>query len=340
MRTKLILGVFLLTFFSLIANEYKLGCLTVDPRTIPWMKEASIDVTRQRPDSLDYSHGMPPVGWQYMGSCTAWATGYYYKGYQEYVDHDGWDMTNPEHQFHPKYIYNQINGGRDGGSYVSDAFKCLCDLGVAPQSSISYADEDSVTWPTQKAYNDAYKPFIDMLYQHPKIKWSLHCSGILWDYFQSKHPEYILKVSDMVNKGQLELLTGGYYEPILPSIPDHDKLGQLNKMTEYIKTEFKYPVRGMWLAERVWEGHLPKILRTANIEYTVVDDYHFIAAGLTEKDLTGYYLTEEQGNVLKIFSISQKLRYCIPFKPPEETIAFFSQLASTFRHFKTLPPSW
>ncbi len=155
MRTKLILGIFLLTFFSLIANEYKLGCLTVDPRTIPWMKEASIDVTRQRPDSLDYSHGMPPVGWQYMGSCTAWATGYYYKGYQEYVDHDGWDMTNPEHQFHPKYIYNQINGGRDGGSYVSDAFKCLCDLGVAPQSSISYADEDSVTWPTQKAYNDA-----------------------------------------------------------------------------------------------------------------------------------------------------------------------------------------
>lgn len=156
MKTKLILIVFVLVIFSLSAVEHPLGLIYEDPRTVPWMKEAESIFTKQpRPDSLDYSDGMPPVGYQYLGSCVAWASGYYYKGYQEYVDHDGWDMTDPRHQFHPKFIYNQINGGKDEGAGFGDGFKCLTDLGVAPMSSLSYADDDSVTWPTEKGYNDA-----------------------------------------------------------------------------------------------------------------------------------------------------------------------------------------
>ena len=31
----------------------------------------------------------------------------------------------------------------------------------------------------------------------------------------------------LVARGQVEMMTGGYYEPILPMIPDADKLGQI-----------------------------------------------------------------------------------------------------------------
>jgi len=154
MRGKLVFSIFLISIFSLNALPHRMGCKYVDARTIPWMEEASIDITRQIPDSVDYSHGMPPVGWQYLGSCVAWATGYYYKGYQEYVDHGGWDMTSNNHRFHPKFMYNQINGGTSG-AYPTDGMKCLCDLGVAPMSSCSYSNHDSISWPTEKGYNDA-----------------------------------------------------------------------------------------------------------------------------------------------------------------------------------------
>ena len=178
-----------------------------------------------------------------------------------------------------------------------------------------------------KAYEDSYKPLLDVLNQHPKIKFSLHCSGILWDYFKNKRNEYIDTVKQMVNRSQTELLSGGYYEPILPSIPDIDRAGQIAKMNNFIKSEFNYKPRGCWLAERVWDGYLAKVLSDARIEYTIIDDYHFNCAGVPQEDLTsGYYITEHEGYKLKIFPISQVLRYFIPFKNPEDVMGFLSSL--------------
>ncbi len=177
-------------------------------------------------------------------------------------------------------------------------------------------------------YECAYKPFVQLMWRHPKIKWSLHCSGILWDYFREHNPEYIDIVKKMKDRGQVELIAGGYYEPIMPSLQDRDKIGQIKKMTEYLKNEFDSKPQGMWLAERVWEPHLPKPFSLAGIKYTIVDDYHLLSSGLNAEERTGYYITEEQGYTLKLFSINQQLRYYIPFKTVSETIEFFRQSAT------------
>jgi hypothetical protein len=47
---------------------------------------------------------------------------------------------------------------------------------------------------------------------------------------------------------------------------------------------------------------------------------------LREEDLYGYYLTEEDGKILKVFPGSETLRYIIPFHPPEETLEYLSRL--------------
>jgi alpha-amylase len=89
--------------------------------------------------------------------------------------------------------------------------------------------------------------------------------------------------------------------------------------------------QGMWLAERVWEPHLPKYLVEAGVKYISIDDYHFKKSGLREEDLYGYYLTEEDGKVLKVFPGSETLRYIIPFHPPEETLEYLSRLQRSSR---------
>jgi len=166
------------------------------------------------------------------------------------------------------------------------------------------------------------------LKEHPAIPVSLHYSGVLWDWLEGRHPEFLEIVAELVEKGQVELLTGGYYEPILPIFPDHDKQGQIEKLSSYLRKRFGCQPRGMWLAERVWEPHLAKPLAEAGVEYVVVDDYHFKAAGLAEEELRGYYLTEEQGYLLKAFPISKELRYFIPFAEPERTIELLRAQAS------------
>ncbi len=178
----------------------------------------------------------------------------------------------------------------------------------------------------ENAYEKAYIPFIEVLKKYPFMKLSIHYSGILWDFFKEHHPEFLKTLRKLVERGQLEMLTGGYYEPILPVIPDEDKVGQIERLTQTIQKEMGMTPKGMWLAERVWEPHLPKYLVEAGVEYTVIDDYHFKKAGLREEDLYGYYLTEEEGKVLKVFPGNETLRYIIPFHPPEETLEYLSKL--------------
>ncbi|MEW6607647.1 MAG: alpha-amylase/4-alpha-glucanotransferase domain-containing protein [bacterium] len=177
----------------------------------------------------------------------------------------------------------------------------------------------------EEAYQKAYLPFIKVLEKHPDIKLSLHYSGSLLNWFLEKHPEIISKVKKLIQQGQVEILTGGFYEPILPAIPDRDKIGQIQKLTNTIKNYFGIIPKGMWLAERVWEPSLSKPIGEAGVEFTLVDDAHFKWVGIKEKDLFGYYVTEEEGVAIKIFPISQKLRYLIPFAPKVDNVLEYLQ---------------
>lgn len=183
-------------------------------------------------------------------------------------------------------------------------------------------------WVFQQVYEDAYLPMIKALEQHPKIRISLHYTGSLLDWLQETHPEFLERVKALVQRDQVEMISGGYYEPILPSIPDTDKIAQIRRLTEHISHTFGVQPTGMWLAERVWEPSLPHILRDADIEWTILDDTHFKNAGLEDSDLYGYYATEDQSSALKVYATNKSLRYTIPWRPVQETIATLRSLAT------------
>ncbi len=174
----------------------------------------------------------------------------------------------------------------------------------------------------------AYRPFLEVLEGFPEVRMSFHFTGVLFQWLEKHDPNVLELLSKMVQRGQIELLTGGFYEPILPMIPDRDKVGQIRKLTTYLREVFGYAPKGMWLAERVWEPHLAKPIAEAGVQYVIVDDKHFKTAGLTDEELFGYYVTEEQGVPLAIFPISEAMRYLVPFKLPEESIAYLQSVAT------------
>lgn len=180
----------------------------------------------------------------------------------------------------------------------------------------------------ENAYNQAYLPFLEVIEKHPGIKMAFHFSGPLIDWIEENHPEFFDRLAVLVTNGQIEMMTGAYYEPILPIIPDEDKIGQIKKLTEYIKKRFDYNAIGMWVAERVWEPHLPKPINQAGVKYTVIDDYHFKFAGLTEEETFGFYSSEELNYAINIFPISEKLRYTIPFRQVKETIDYLRDIST------------
>ena len=184
-------------------------------------------------------------------------------------------------------------------------------------------------WVIEQVYKEAYLPLIATLERHPAIRLSLHYTGSLLDWFEETHPEFLHRIALLVQRNQVEMVSGGYYEPILPSIPDADKVGQIRRMTERVQRDFGTQATGMWIAERVWEPGLPRFLREAGIEWTILDDIHFNNVGLEDSELNGYYATEEQNGVLKVYATSKSLRYTIPWRPVRETIENLRSLATT-----------
>ncbi|MBI3610181.1 MAG: DUF1926 domain-containing protein [Nitrospirae bacterium] len=179
----------------------------------------------------------------------------------------------------------------------------------------------------REAHDRCYRPFFDLLGEYPTLRVSLHYTGPLLDWLERHEPAFLDGLRKRVEQGQIELLTGGYYEPILASIPARDGAGQISMMTRHLKRRLGADPKGLWLAERVWEPSLPGLLGACGVDYTLVDDTHFEAVGLKPESLRGYYLTEREGTTLSIFPISKRLRYLIPFRPPEETIEYLGQLA-------------
>ena len=183
-------------------------------------------------------------------------------------------------------------------------------------------------WIFEDAFQKSYKPFIDTLKQYPSIAIVIHISGSLLEWLEDNHPEYLDELATMVSERNIEILSAGFYEPILAVIPDHDKIGQITKLNKYIRKRFNYDAKGIWLTERVWEPHLAKQISKAGIDYIAVDDFHFLSAGKQIEDLDGYFTTDEQDARIGIFPISQKLRYAIPFQEPSATIDYLKSIAS------------
>jgi hypothetical protein len=177
----------------------------------------------------------------------------------------------------------------------------------------------------EDAYHKCYAPFVRTLHSHPRIRVSLHFSGILLEWMEHHHLEYFQQLRELVGRGQVEMVGGGYYEPILPMIPDADKIAQLRKLADYLEHHFGRAPRGAWIAERVWEPTLPRPLAQAGVEYVVLDDTHFLAAGLQPWQLHGSFVTEEDGHPVRLVPSSKALRYTIPFQDPAETLKILRQ---------------
>ncbi|NOZ23451.1 MAG: DUF1926 domain-containing protein [Planctomycetes bacterium] len=180
----------------------------------------------------------------------------------------------------------------------------------------------------EMAYQKSYLPFLDEFEKHTTLKTTLHYSGCLLEWIESAHPEYFKRLSGLVAGGRVELMGGGFYEPILVMLPDEDRHDQIQMMTDYLKTHFKAAVKGAWVPERVWEQPLCAPLVDGGVRYIILDDFHFKNAGLSGEDLLGYYTTEDRGRVLAVFPSSELLRYYIPFRWPEELVEHLKGIAT------------
>jgi 4-alpha-glucanotransferase len=179
----------------------------------------------------------------------------------------------------------------------------------------------------ESSYQKSYLPFVELLERHPTIRLGLHYSGSLLEWIERAHPEYFARLRALVKRGQVEIVGGGFYEPILVAIPPQDRHEQITRLQDYVEKHFEARPRGAWLAERVWEPQLPSSIGPAGVDYTLVDDNHFLGAGFELDSLYGHYLAEDHGSTVKMLPGLKSLRYLIPFRAVDEITHFLRDAA-------------
>jgi hypothetical protein len=173
---------------------------------------------------------------------------------------------------------------------------------------------------------EVYRPFLEHVRAQAFFPITLHVSGPLIEWLDQHEPSLLDDIADLARDRRVELLLAGFYEPILASLPRPDRLTQIQWMRDAIRRRLGAEASGLWLTERVWEPDLAADLHDAGVKFALVDDRHFLASGFSRDQLHAPFRTEHDGKSIALFPIDERLRYLIPFQPPEDTVAYLRAL--------------
>ncbi len=151
----------------------------------------------------------------------------------------------------------------------------------------------------EKNYQKVYKPLITFLYAHPRVNFSFSFSGSQLEFLQQKHPEALQILRELTGRNQIEILGGGYYNPIFPLLFPIDRSGQIEKLTSAIRTNIGKKPRGIALYQSVWDPVLVTTFQSCGMEYVQLE------SSMIPKNKRNFLplISHEQCKTIKILTV-------------------------------------
>ena len=176
-------------------------------------------------------------------------------------------------------------------------------------------------------FDKVYEPLLDFLEGPSAFRLSLSFSGNVLEHALARRPAFLDRLGVLRRDGQIELLGGAFYGPVLSSIPERDALGQLQYTTGFHRQHLQSQPQGAWLSLQAWDPSLPTVLSAAGLRYTLLDAGHFVAAGCEAGDLDGYYTTERGGQSVSLVPLHREIAVKIA-GAHEDLVTFLEGLAA------------
>ncbi|HEY8966249.1 MAG TPA: alpha-amylase/4-alpha-glucanotransferase domain-containing protein, partial [Candidatus Methylacidiphilales bacterium] len=171
-------------------------------------------------------------------------------------------------------------------------------------------------------------PFLTTLARHPRIRLSLHFSGTLLKHIEASRPDLFETLRELVRRNQVELLGGGFYEPVWSLIPPADAVAQLRRMSEWVQDRFACVPKGAWLPESVWEPRFVEILHEAGYDFALLEDTLFEAVGWKRAQLFRAFAVPHLNRRTILFPYHHVWSRQVPLEGMREIKAAFNQLGN------------
>ncbi len=172
----------------------------------------------------------------------------------------------------------------------------------------------------RRALDTCYAPVLELVDARPRLRLSLHYSGSLLEWLEAHAPDHVAQLRRLVERGQVELVAAGMYEPVLALLPSRDRTPQVLTHRAYLRDLLGGDATTGWLTERVWQQPIAADLADAGIEVVTLDDRHFLTAGLVAEDLDRPWVTEAEGKPLLAVPVAEDLRMLVPWEPVDVAV--------------------
>lgn len=120
-------------------------------------------------------------------------------------------------------------------------------------------------------YDNYYKPLVSFLYANPDFSFSFYFSGPEFEYIKKKNPEFLEILKKLVDRKQVELIGGGFYNPVFPLLFPMDRSGQVDLLSTAIRKATGKRPRGVCLCASAWDPSLVTSFETCGMEYVELD---------------------------------------------------------------------
>lgn len=153
----------------------------------------------------------------------------------------------------------------------------------------------------ESKYQNVFKKLISCIYSNPSSKMAFHFSGPQIEWLEKEHPEFLQLLRELVAKKQIEMVGGGYYNPVFPLLFPVDRSGQIELLTAEIRRLTGKRPRGMNLLASVWDNSLISCFQNSGMEWIFLD------SSLIAKE-NRYFLPQivnDQGKSIKVIPVSR-----------------------------------
>lgn len=123
----------------------------------------------------------------------------------------------------------------------------------------------------EEQYEKGYKALGSILYSNPSIKISLAMNGCALMFLKSKHPEFLYLLRELVCRSQVEIIGGGYYDPVFPLLFARERTSQIDMLTSVITQETGKKPHTAFLYASSWDASLVSPLKANGIDCVLLD---------------------------------------------------------------------
>lgn len=157
---------------------------------------------------------------------------------------------------------------------------------------------------------------VNALLKVGKMRFSLFVPGCVAESWNRRNIADVVEMREAIHDGRLEILGGGFYDPMLPLFPTELQKLQLGKLSKILEKVFRTEPVGYFNSSMAWEIAMTEVLAKQGFRYTLVSERSLQETlGLATR-VTGWFTTEDRDSVMQLLPVARDLGEAVLLDAP------------------------